>query len=283
MTNKDLTIIITTFKSESKIESCLNSIDTSIKVIIVENSNNKKFKEYIENKYSNVKCILASLNLGYGTANNLGLSNSTSKYSMILNPDTVLSKDAINNFSSFAKKNINFALAGPLQEKKEFALKHIPKNNNLEFIETDKIEGFAMFLNMEKFKKIGFFDENIFLYLEEIDLCKRVRNVGEKIFIIPDIKILHLGAKSVNQSFSYQIELTRNWHWMWSLFYYNKKHYNYFYALFLVAPNLLSASAKSIFYSFFLNKKKKEIYLKRLSGLINSIIGKPSWYRPTLD
>ena len=44
MTNKDLTIIITTFKSEDKIESCLNSIDSEIKVIIIENSNNKKFK-----------------------------------------------------------------------------------------------------------------------------------------------------------------------------------------------------------------------------------------------
>jgi len=283
MTNKDLTIIITTFKSEDKIENCLNSINTSINVIIVENSNNEKFKHYIEKKYSNVNCMLTNQNLGYGKANNVGLRKATSKYSLILNPDTVLDTEAINNFFIFSKKNINFAMAGPAQSKKEFSLAPSPENKNLNFLETDKIEGFAMFLNMEKFRNIGFFDENIFLYLEEIDLCRRARNVNEKIFILPSVKILHFEGKSVNRLFSHQVELTRNWHWMWSLFYYNRKHKNYFFALILVLPKLFSALIKSVFYRIFYKNKKKEIYAQRVSGLVNSIIGRPSWYRPTLD
>tara|TARA_B100000780_G_scaffold44375_1_gene27574 strand:+ start:5463 stop:6314 length:852 start_codon:yes stop_codon:yes gene_type:complete len=283
MTNKDLTIIITTFKSEDKIENCLNSINTSINVIIVENSNNEKFKHYIEKKYSNVNCMLTNQNLGYGKANNVGLRKATSKYSLILNPDTVLDTEAINNFFIFSKKNINFAMAGPAQSKKEFSLVPSQENKNLNFLETDKIEGFAMFLNMEKFRNIGFFDENIFLYLEEIDLCRRARNVNEKIFILPSVKILHFEGKSVNRLFSHQVELTRNWHWMWSLFYYNRKHKNYFFALILVLPKLFSALIKSVFYRIFYKNKKKEIYAQRVSGLVNSIIGRPSWYRPTLD
>ena len=283
MTNKDLTIIITTFKSEDKIENCLNSINTSINVIIVENSNNEKFKHYIEKKYPNVNCMLTNQNLGYGKANNVGLRKSTSKYSLILNPDTVLDTEAINNFFIFSKKNINFAMAGPAQSKKEFALVSSLENKNLNFLETDKIEGFAMFLNMEKFRNIGFFDENIFLYLEEIDLCRRARNVNEKIFILPAVKILHFEGKSVNRLFSHQVELTRNWHWMWSLFYYNRKHKNYFFALILVLPKLFSALIKSVYYKIFYKNKKKEIYAQRVSGLVNSIIGRPSWYRPTLD
>jgi len=283
MTNKDLTIIITTFKSEDKIENCLNSINTSINVIIVENSNNEKFKHYIEKKYSNVNCMLTNQNLGYGKANNVGLRKATSKYSLILNPDTVLDAEAINNFFIFSKKNINFAMAGPAQSKKEFALVPSLENKNLNFLETDKIEGFAMFLNMDKFRSIGFFDENIFLYLEEIDLCRRARNVNEKIFILPAVKIFHFEGKSVNRLFSHQVELTRNWHWMWSLFYYNRKHKNYFFALILVLPKLFSALIKSFFYRICYKNKKKEIYTQRVSGLVNSIIGRPSWYRPTLD
>ena len=279
MSNKDLTIIITTFKSEDNIEKCLNSIDPSVKVIVVENSSNNIFKRNIENKFSNVDCILTSDNLGYGRANNIGLNKVETNYSLILNPDTVLSNDTLSNFFTIVSENKDFSIIGPVQSKTEFHL----KNNNSKLLKTDKVEGFAMFLNMKKFINIGFFDENFFLYLEEIDLCKRVKNRNGEIYIAPNIKIFHMGAKSVNKIFSRQIELTRNWHWMWSLFYFNKKHSNYFNALILVMPTLFSSIFKILFYSLLHETKKKEIYSQRLSGLINSILGKASWYRPTLD
>jgi len=282
MTNKELTVIITTFKSEEKIESCLDSIDTNIKVIVVENSNNHKFKKYIENKYSNIECLLTNENLGYGKANNIGLKKATTKYCLVLNPDTVLEKEAIENFFSSAKKNKNFYIIAPLQIKDEFSKKNNFKGG-FNLLETEQVEGFAMFLNMEKFFDIGFFDENIFLYLEEIDLCKRVKNKNGRILIDPNIKIFHSAGKSVNHTFFYQVELSRNWHWMWSFFYYNKKHFNYSYALILVFPKFFSALFKTLLYRFILKNKKSEIYAKRLSGLYNAIIGKPSWYRPALD
>ena len=277
MTNKDITIIITTLKSEDKIDACLNAIDSDIKVIVVENSKNQKFKGYIETKYPNVECELANENLGYGKANNIGLKKVKTKYSLILNPDTVLKKEAIINFFIFIKKNINFAILGPSQSES------IVEKNYSNLSEADEVKGFAMFLNMEKFSKIGFFDENIFLYLEEIDLCKRTKNLKEKIYIDTSIEIFHASGKSVNKIFSYEVELARNWHWMWSLFYFNRKHLNFFYALLLVSPRFISALIKCIFYKLASNKKKKEIYIKRLSGLINSILGRSSWYRPTLD
>ena len=95
MTNKDITIIIATFKSEGRIDACLNSIDSDIKVIVVENSRNQRFKNYIENKYKNVECELTNDNLGYGKANNIGLRKVKTKYSLILNPDTTLKKETI--------------------------------------------------------------------------------------------------------------------------------------------------------------------------------------------
>ena len=101
-----------------------------------------------------------------------------------------------------------------------------------------------MFLNMSKFSNIGFFDENFFLYLEEIDLCRRIKKINEKIYIDENIKIFHHGGKSVDQIFSHEIELTRNWHWMWSFFYYNKKHFGYFYSLIITLPKLFSSLFK---------------------------------------
>ena len=120
-----------------------------------------------------------------------------------------------------------------------------------------------MFLNMKKLKSFKFFDENFFLYLEEIDLCKRIKEFNQKIFICEDIMVFHYGGKAVDEKYFYEIELTRNWHWMWSLFYYNKKHQGYIYALVLILPKMISALLKFIFYFLFLNNLKSQIYKMR--------------------
>ena len=282
MTYKDLTIIITTFKSEQKIRECLSSIDPEVNIILIENSSSIEFKKDIESNFSNVSCELTNDNLGYGKANNIGLKKVKTKYALILNPDTVLSSNTLELFFEFIKTNEDFTILGPNQNEKLSTLDN-HKKGEIEFFETDKIKGYAMFLNMDKLKSVGFYDENIFLYLEEIDLCKRVKDAKGKILICPNIIIFHYGAQSVNNDYANQIELTRNWHWMWSLFYFNKKHYGYLSALILILPKLLSSIIKMSFYFLISNKQNKEIYSKRFSGIINSMLGKRSWYRPNLD
>jgi N-acetylglucosaminyl-diphospho-decaprenol L-rhamnosyltransferase len=76
------------------------------------------------------------------------------------------------------------------------------------------------------------------------------------------------------------MELSRNWHWMWSSFYYLKKYKGFLLALILTFRKLISSTAKYFIYLLFRNKTKKLIYKQRMSGLFNSIIGKSSWYRP---
>ena len=73
MSTKDITIVITSFRSDEIIKNCLNSIDRQCQVILVENSNNLEFKENIEVEFTNVDCVLTGANLGYVKANNIGL------------------------------------------------------------------------------------------------------------------------------------------------------------------------------------------------------------------
>ena len=100
--------------------------------------------------------------------------------------------------------------------------------------------------------------------------------------MVPDIKINHEGASSHDESIKDAMELSRNWHWMWSTFNYHKKHKSFFISFLIVLPKLLSSILRILFYSLFPNKDKKEIYYHRYSGLINAIKGKSSWYRPKL-
>ena len=275
MSRNDLTVIINTFNSDEKIYSCLDSIKQDIKILIVENSNNKNFKDTIERKYSNVVCELTGENLGYAKGNNFGLSKVDTKYALILNPDTVIEKNTLDNFFQSATKYKDFSIIAPAIQEEKSNKKKIDK-----VTEVDNVKGFAMFLNLIQFKDIGFFDENFFIYFEEIDLCKRLKAFNKKIYLDPNIIINHLGGSSHNVSINFEMELSRNWHWMWSTFYYHKKYKGFLFSFIIILPKLSSAIVKVMVYTLFLNKFKKQIYYQRLSGLINSILGKNSWYRP---
>ena len=277
MSIKDITIVIASFKSEKKIKNCLNSIDKHVKVLVIENSDNLIFKENLENEFSNVECVLAGANIGYGSANNIGLKKVSTKYALILNPDATLHSSTLENFIKTTKKISEFAIMAPyIQEKNNENI----NNQNIFPLEVENVKGFAMFLNLSEFKEVGFFDENFFFYFEEIDLCKRLTKSGKKIYLIPDIKIDHAGGISHDESIKNEMELSRNWHWMWSTFNYHKKYKGYLISFFIVLPKLSSAMIKVLIYSVIFNKDKKKIYYQRLSGLVNAMAGKSSWYRP---
>ena len=278
MSIKDITVVIATFRSEDKIKKCLNSIDKRCKVLVVENSNDSNFKDKLEKEHDNVECVLAGANIGYGSANNIGLKKVTTKYVLILNPDATLHETTLENFIKTSKKISEFAIMGPyIQEEKNIFDKNYLKNTSP--IEVNNVKGFAMFLNLSEFDDIGFFDEKFFFYFEEIDLCKRLTNHGKKIYLIPEIKIDHGGGTSHNQSINFEMELSRNWHWMWSTFNYHKKYRGFLVSFFIILPKLSSAIIKVLIYTIIFNRKRK-IYYQRMSGLINAIMGKNSWYRP---
>ena len=277
MESKELTIVIVTFKSDEKIINCLKSISNNTPVIVVENSDDKDFKKKIENIFTNVNCILVGENKGYSTANNIGLNSVKTKYALVLNPDTILDKDAIKNFLITKEQVKDFWLIGPANNQiVNF------NDNDSDLKEVNNLKGFAIFLNLSKFNR-DYFDENFFLFFEEIDLCRRVKKNKGKIYLDKYICIKHDGANSVNKTNKLDLEKTRNWHWMWSTFYYQKKYKGFLLAFIIILPKLFSAIFKTLFYFLVLNNKKREIYFCRLSGLLNSIIGKKAWYRPSID
>ena len=151
MESKDLTIVIVTFNSEAKILNCINSIPPNLKIIVVENSNNENFKKFIEHKFKNIECILVGENKGYAAANNIGLSKVNSKYALVLNPDTILENNVIENFLKRAKEQDDFWLIGPATDQ---MVKISFGDNNL--AEVDNLKGFAIFFNVSKFKKFIF-------------------------------------------------------------------------------------------------------------------------------
>ena len=290
ISRQNLTVIIVTFQSENVIHNCIQSIDSDIKVLVVDNSNSKEFKENIENKYKNVSCILSEKNSGMGAGNNLGIKNIKTDFAFILNPDVILEPNSINNLIEESQKLESFGIISPIEVNKDYPnyklIDSQKENTDLkEPFKVKSVDGYSMLINLKRLNQIDnfyYFDENFFMYLENDDLCKRLNNKNENIYIIPKSQIKHLGGQAVNNLYKTEVELSRNWHWTWSKFYYNKKHYGYIFALFNGLPNFISSFLKFLIYSIF-NDKKKIIYLNRSKGFISALFGKSSSYRPKIN
>ena len=138
----------------------------------------------------------------------------------------------------------------------------------------------AMIINKKKFED-EFFDENFFLYMEEVDLCKRIRDRGEIILEV-NVQLDHLGGQS-HGKYDFEMEKSRNWHWMWSKFYYYKKHHNYFLSFLKTFPTFISSAIKFFYYKIINDKKKSSQYYMRFFGLLSSYLLKSSYYRPYIN
>ena len=286
ISGQNLSVVIVTLKSEKIIHQCINSINQNIPIIVVEHSDNKNFKEELEQKYKNLKCILSKSNLGMGTGNNIGIKDANTEYVLILNPDVILEKNTIEELFLASKHLKDYTILAPLE--KNFANYGMTKNKilnkNLEDapFKVDFVDGFAMVIKKNFFKE-KYFDENFFMYLENNDLCKRVISQGGSIYVVPRSRINHLAARTVDQKFEYEIELSRNWHWIWSKFYFSKKHFGFFKAFYEGFPKYCTSLLKFLFYLLINNKRKRKIYFNRASGFYNAYLGKSSWYRPNLN
>ena len=283
----NLSIVIVTFKSEAVIHECIKSIDKDIKITVVENSNNFQFKDELEKSYKNVSCVLSSENLGMGSGNNIGIKRATTDFVLILNPDVILEASTINELITASQKISSFAILAPISSDSDYPNYKLDNNKkslidyNFPF-KVKSIDGFAMLFNKKQLDKRfnkNYFDENFFMYLENDDLCKRIIDGKEDIYIVPMSKIKHLGGKAVSDKYKDDVEFARNWHWIWSKFYFNKKHYGYSVAFLKGFPKLFSSLIKYIFYSFIKNKIKQKIYFNRISGFLNAAMNKKSWYR----
>ena len=251
--------------------------------LIVENSSDEELKKELEQNYDKTEVIL-SKNVGMGAGNNLGIIKSNTKYVYVLNPDVLLKHDTIQNINNSISKLKNFAILSPLSDNPHYPNYKLnfgkaQKNDDKIIYEVEEIDGYSMIINKDYFDNSVFFDEKFFMYLENVDLCLRAKKKGGKLFIITNSKIHHLGAQAVDDKHSEEIELSRNWHWMWSKFYYNKKHNGFYIALSKIFVNFFSSIIKLLYHLMFLNFKKSKIYKFRILGIISSVIGKKSYMR----
>jgi|TARA_B100000780_G_scaffold274322_1_gene239162 hypothetical protein len=297
----NLTIIIVTYKTDREIlENCLKSIDRNIKIKIIENSNTIDEQDKILlSKYKELTISYTGKNLGYGGGNNYGFGITSTDFVLVANPDIVFDNNFFINIEKYLNHDLGFSIIGTSYKKDKVFMpygffnessKNTDKKNyinNLGSIysnlkKVDWVTGCAMLINLKKFKKKQIFDENFFLYFEEYDLCKQIKIKRENVFSSADLLVHHLGFKGsfgADPELKLDAEKLREWHWMWSTFYFYKKNYSYIFAVRKTLGKLIRAFFKMLFYKITFNNFLKDKYKSRCYGLLNAIIGRSSWYR----
>jgi len=289
-----LAVNILTFKTDLKIlKNCIDSIDKSIPINIIENSKNFKDKIFFKKIRKNINFFCTGKNYGYGKGHNYGLSKINNRYVLICNPDVIFKKNYFENIFKILNNNLEFNIIGSQYQKNEmnrpaYGLFDIKKINPA--IKKDKfglqkanwVVGCTILFDLSKFSSKKIFDENFFLFYEETDLCKRVTSKNGMIYSGSNLIIKHLGEKSsfaTNPDLKIDYIKLRNWHLMWSSFYFKKKYNGYFYSLINHFPSLVKDLLKTFVYLIFIKREKYVKHFYRFLGLFNSILGNKSKFR----
>lgn len=220
-----LSIIIVNYKSWSVLEKCLESILSQgiddIEVIIVDNNSNDGLITKFKKKYINFKWISNKINAGFSKACNQGAEIAKNQYYLFLNPDTELEKNSlvkmksiIDNFPNSilsisqldSDGNIGFPYGNFLSIRtfngiirfldRLISLENRNINNEKPFIKPNWVSGSFLLIDRENFNKLGGWDEDYWMYYEDMDLCKRANNIGIDIVLINSISCTHHHGKS---------------------------------------------------------------------------------------
>ena len=295
-----LTVVIVTYKTDNTIlQNCLDSIDKNVQIKIIENSSVLQKEISLVDKKNISSIHYTGKNLGYGAGNNYGFGLVKTDYVIVSNPDIIFHKTFFENVNKYLDLDLDFTIIGSTYNKdKSYASSGLFKENEKKIynkeiksslgklfdtlVKVDWVTGCMMLINLKKFNTTKIFDESFFLYFEEFDLCKGIELKNENVFKANDLLIDHLGYKgSFGSDPKNQLdsEKLREWHWMWSTFYFYRKNYGYLFAIRKTIGKLFRSFFKVIFYTITFNEKMKSKYSCRISGLINSIMRRSSSYR----
>ncbi len=261
---KNLTIIIVTYNSSSIIINCLNKINYNLyNVIIVDNASTDNTVFIIESNFPSLKIIKNNKNIGYGRANNIALRKVETEFAMVLNPDAFIFEKEIDFIISSLQAEKEIAIGAPLllssypPTELDIAKQNSIVESNLiektnQYMSVKYIIGALLFLRMSAFKKIGFFDENIFLYYEDDEICFRAINNGYKLAIFNSVFGFHIGSGS--SSYNPRVVYKRFWHRALSKLYWKEKSKSKFVAIKSAIRLSVTFFIKAIFYSLILKK-----------------------------
>ena len=256
----DVSVVIVNYNVKYFLEQALHSVQKAsgnlqIETIVVDNNSTDDSVSLIQQRFPEVQVIANTENVGYAVANNQGIAASKGRYILILNPDTILQEDTLDVLTRFMDEHPDVGAVGPkvifpIGTFDYTARRSFPKPwvsfcklsglsklfpNSPRFaqysltyvdpdtpMEVDSLCGACMMVRREIYENIGGFDEDYFMYGEDIDWCYRIKKAGWKVHYYPETQIIHYKGESTKRS-----NIKRNKHFYGAMHLFVRKHFQY--------------------------------------------------------
>ena len=229
----EVSIIIVSFNTSQLLKECLQTLaqeagDIRYETIIIDNASQDGSAEMVAQEFPQVKLIRSSVNLGFAAANNLGFAQARGDYVVLLNSDAFLKPQALPRAVAYMRADPTIGAGGarligsdgswqPSARQFPSILNHFLTISGLaakyhrsrffgradrtwadhnQAAQADWVPGAFFIIPRRVLEQVGYFDEQFFLYYEEVDLCKRIKSAGYKIWYWPDVIVVHLGGES---------------------------------------------------------------------------------------
>jgi len=221
----DVSIIIPSFNTRDLTLGCIFSIvkytkGVDYEIVVVDNGSIDKTQEAVKKRFPKVYVIKNKNNLGFAKACNQGIEISKGKYVLFLNSDTEVTQGAIYNLIDFAKKTADAGVVGSMLLNSDGTIQqsamHFPtvfravlqywmgEKHSFEFYipsktkasEVEAVVGASFLITPVARQKVGVFNEQYFMYYEDLDYCRRVKKAGLKVYYLPSSRVVHYHGKS---------------------------------------------------------------------------------------
>lgn len=235
---KDISVVIVNYNVKAFLEQCLIAVERArgslnIEIFVVDNASVDGSQAMVKKRFPHVRLIENSQNVGFSTANNKALEKAQSEYILILNPDTLIQEDTLLVLKQYLDENplvgaVGCKLLNPdgsfqIASRRSFPTPWVafsriiglsrifPKSRlfgryNLTYLdpdsesEIDVLAGSLMMLRKKALDQVGYFDEDYFMYGEDIDLCYRIKKAGWRLVYTPRTKVIHYKGESTKKS-----------------------------------------------------------------------------------
>jgi GT2 family glycosyltransferase len=284
MSSSDVTAVVVTFDSAHALPECLGALRADdVPVIVVDNASTDDTVAVAEGQGARV--IRNARNEGYGRANNIGAQAADAEFILIVNPDCIVDKGAVAALVEAARRYPDAAFFAPqivepsgrvfYQPRSLLATSLTNPDGKLVLPEGEAcapfFSGACFLMRGDVFLKLGGFDENIFLFYEDDDLCRRVADSGSALIYVPQAVVRHGRGQSSGERPG-RIFASR-WHQAWSRAYVSRK-----YGLPNPAPGMFAINAlKAVGASLTFRRKLVERYGGSAAGAWAAMRGRKAF------
>jgi GT2 family glycosyltransferase len=261
----DVSVVIVSFNTRDVLRESLQSIEREarglrVEILVVDNQSVDGSVEMVESEFPHVHLLRSEVNLGFGAPNNLAIPVAQGRYLVLLNSDAFLCPNALTLAVERMDRHPEVGLSGARLVGRDYSWQpsarmfpnvltdalvltglaaKYPKSrffgsfdrtwaDQSKAAEVDWVPGAFSIIPAEVIRKVGVFDPRFFLYGEEVDLCRRIKQAGYQIWYWPEIEVIHIGGESSRQIKSLDMsssgaQLVR-WRMRSTLLYYRKHH-----------------------------------------------------------